>query len=296
MSTVRGLRNSSLGDLAVGAPDGHEPHDLELAAREARGLVLGGGAAAEARLERLAEPRELGGGLRGERRGAERGARSGGPRRAARAPARARRRRPARRRRAAGSAPARTGSRARRCSSSARPSCCAAASASPSASAVSPSAWASAASASGWPVVAAIADSASAHARASREVAAGGEHLRGGAQAPDRVVVVLAALPALQHGAEVLQRGRAVARVVGEPAERGRAVDAHRDDVEPRGGRRSSASSSGQRARGRRRGSRGSRRARRRRPARRPGAASPAPQLRGRAARTASQSPSSRST
>ena len=65
----------------------------------------------------------------------------------------------------------------------------------------------------------------------------GGEDLRGGAQAPDRVVVVLAALPALQHGAEVLLRGRRVAGVGGDPAERGRAVDAHRDDVEPRGGR-----------------------------------------------------------
>ena len=47
MSTVRVLSTSSLGDLAVRQALGDEPHHLELAAREARGLVLGGGAAAE---------------------------------------------------------------------------------------------------------------------------------------------------------------------------------------------------------------------------------------------------------
>ena len=67
------------------------------------------------------------------------------------------------------------------------------------------------------------------------ERAVAGEEARSPAKAPDRVVVVLAALPALQHEAAVRVGVVEIALVLRQPGERGGAVHAHRDDVEARG-------------------------------------------------------------
>ena len=122
------------------------------------------------------------------------------------------------------------------CSSSARPTCFAAVSGSSSSSAVSARAWASAARASGWPVWAAIRASASAQRAGLRPGAVAGEEARRPAQTPDRVVDVLAALPALEHEPAVLGRRVAVAGLVLEVGQRGGRVELHGDDVQPRGG------------------------------------------------------------
>ena len=71
MSTVRVLSTSSPAISRFVPPGGDQAHHLELAAGQAGVLVVGGRAPAEPPLDRLAEPRDLGGRLRGERRGAE---------------------------------------------------------------------------------------------------------------------------------------------------------------------------------------------------------------------------------
>ena len=80
MSTVRGLRNSSRGDLAVGAADGDQPHDLELAARERAALAVDRPRAPEPLLDGLAELRDLGGGPRRRAAGRRACGRCGRPR------------------------------------------------------------------------------------------------------------------------------------------------------------------------------------------------------------------------
>ena len=236
MSTVRVLSTSRGGDLAVGEALGDQAHDLDLAAREPRGLVLGGGAAAQVlgrptrRARRPPQPPRAASGRAPQRVGepvglgqlvqrrvalAGRGQRRGAADQDLRALERdARGRRAARRR-------GRTAA--------------AAASASPSASAVSAIAQASAASASACPADAAIDDSASVHARASSSAPGAREPAGRPAQAPDRVVVVLAALPAGEHErGSAPRRARVLALLRGQPRERRGAVALHRDDVQPR--------------------------------------------------------------
>src|SRR5262249_18589971 len=59
------------GDLAVRLAGGHESHDLELSAREPAGSQLGCGPPAEAAVDGLAEPGELGGRTLRQRPGAQ---------------------------------------------------------------------------------------------------------------------------------------------------------------------------------------------------------------------------------
>ena len=71
MSTVRVLSTSSPAISRFVRPGGDQAHHLELAPGQAGVLVVGGRPPAEPPLDGLAEPRDLGGRLRGERRGAE---------------------------------------------------------------------------------------------------------------------------------------------------------------------------------------------------------------------------------
>ena len=234
MSTVRVLSTSraAISRLVQALRD--QAHDLDLAAREPRGLVLGGGAAARAARRSTRRARRPPPPPRRPAAGRPAPSRSGGPRRAGPAAAS---RSPV----AASAAAPRTRICARSkgmcrpaCSSTARANCATAASASPSASAVSAIAQASAASASSCWAEAAIEDSASVHARASARRPVAREPPGRPAQAPDGVVVVLAALPAREHGPAVLLGALRVALLRGEPGQRRGAVALHRDDVEPR--------------------------------------------------------------
>ena len=208
---------------------------LQLARREPTIFVRGRGAATEPPLDRGAEPGDL--------RGRQAASGAAPSRRATRCASASRSSAASRWPAAASATPARSRMWARSngisrfaCSSTARPSCSAAASGWPSASAVSPRAWASAASASGWPVRAAMPDSASAHARASASRPSPARKHAAPAQAPDRVVMVLAARPAVEQEAAVLARAVELARARLQPGQRGGAVDGHRG-VEPRRGR-----------------------------------------------------------
>ena len=250
MSTVRVLSTSSLGDLAVGAPGRDEPHDLELAARQPGVLVARrrrAGRAAPRPTRRAPRPRSAACG--GQRRGAEpaRRARCASASRSSRGLALA-----GGGERGAGAQqdlrPLERDVEAARAARRARPSCSAAASASPSASAVSPSAWASAASASGWPVAAAIArQRLGARARLGERRRCAAKTARRPAQAPDRVVVVLAALPAVEQRARQCSAARVGVALGARRATASAAAlsHAHRDDVEARSPRRGSGSSSG---------------------------------------------------
>ena len=201
-----------LGDLAVGAADGDVAQDLELAPGQLD--VLGRrrrrGCRAAARPTRRARRPPS----RPRRRAAAPPAwrRSGRRRRAAPGPPRALRRRRGRPRPAVRPGPARAGSPG---CGGARPrarGCSAAASASPSSRASSPTAWARAATASSWPPSAAICPSAEAQSCASVAAPVAGEPARRPADPPDRVVVVLAFLPAGEQLAAVAGR-----RLVVEP-------------------------------------------------------------------------------
>ena len=203
MSTVRVLSTSSPAISRFVRPEA--TRRITSSSRRERPALswLGRRAPPEPPLDRLAELRDLVGRLGGQRRGAEAARREVRLARTARPRPRAR---PA----AASATPARSWICARSngisrpsCSSAARASCCAAASAWPSASAVSPSACASAARASGWPVVGGDARQRLGAGARLAERAVAGEEARRPAKAPDRVVVVLAALPALQQEAAV---------------------------------------------------------------------------------------------
>ena len=234
MSTVRVLSTSRAAISRLVRPCATRRTTSTSRRESPRGLVLGGGAPAEVVGDRRAERGDGRGRLGRQRPGAQRRSPSGGPRRAGRARRRARRSRRAPRRRAPGSAPARTGCSARRAARPRARTVPTAASASPSASAVSAIAQASAASASSCWADAAIDESASVHARASARRPVPGEPARRPAQAPDRVVMVLAALPAREDGSAVLLGSLRVALAGGEPGQRRRAVALHRDHVQPR--------------------------------------------------------------
>ena len=222
------------GDLAVRAARGHQAHHLELAARQAGVLVVGGRTPAEPALDRLAEPRELVGGLGRQRRGAEPAGRAV----RLHQPLDRRLALPRRGERDTG-AELDLGSLERDLEAGVQ--------------------LGRAVDLLGGGVGMAFGERRLAErvrqrgqgVRVARrghdarerlgtgarvvEPAVAGEKARGPAQAPDRVVVILAARPALHHEAAVTAGLVEVALVLVEHRERGGAVDGHRDHVEAGG-------------------------------------------------------------